>query len=187
MRDRGILFTPENCRLVESGVKTQTRRVVKPQPSVIDGLLVHHVSGSKWETGFPYICPYGQVGDRLYVKEGVIVHTSIPQLCGYYRDGARDTEPWEKRLTAMFMPKWAARTWLKITDVRVQRLQEISEDDAKAEGATPIYPEFMYPDEPLSEYHYRRGFKKLWDSINGKKYSWTENCWVWAISFKRIQ
>jgi len=78
--------------------------------------------------------PFGKEGDKLYIKEGVITHVSIPQLVGYYMDGCRVTERWEKRLTAMFMPKWAARTWLEITDVRVQKLQDISEEDAIAEG-----------------------------------------------------
>lgn len=86
----------------------------------------------------------------------------------------------------MFMPKSAARTWLELTDVRVQRLQDISNEDAKAEGAEPIYPPVMYPDEPLSEWHYYRGFEKLWDSINKKTHPYSSNPWVWALTFERI-
>lgn len=88
---------------------------------------------------------------------------------------------------ARFMPRWASRTVVEITEVRVERLQDISEADAKAEGASPIYPPIMYPDEPLSEYHYTRGFQVLWDSINLETHPWKNNDWVWAISFRKVQ
>jgi hypothetical protein len=88
----------------------------------------------------------------------------------------------------MFMAKRYSRTWLEITDVRVEQVHDISEEDAKAEGAIPIYPHdgIMYPDEPLSEYHYRRGFQKLWDSINKAKHPWSSNPWCWCIGFRKI-
>jgi hypothetical protein len=86
----------------------------------------------------------------------------------------------------MFMAKKYARTWLELTDVRVERLQDISEDDSKAEGAEWIGPEIMYPDEPLAEYPYRRGYQKLWDSINKVKHPWSSNPFVWVLEFRVI-
>jgi hypothetical protein len=131
--------------------------------------------------------PYGQSGDRLYVKEGIIVDSRTGELEGYYLDGCRPTtRPYLKRLTAMFMAKKYARTWLELTDVRVERLQDISEDDSKAEGAEWIGPEIMYPDEPLAEYPYRRGYQKLWDSINKVKHPWSSNPFVWVLEFRVI-
>jgi len=200
MKERGIIFTPENHRLIMSGAKVQTRRVIKPQP--MTGQIWGDVEESEdypyewfqWFNGGEksptFTCPHGIPGNKLYIKEGVIISKAFnpPALSGYYMDGCRVEYPEQKRLTAMFMPKRFARTWLEITDVRVERVQDISEEDAKAEGAIPIYPHdgIMYPDEPLSEYHYRRGFQKLWDSINKAKHPWSSNPWCWCIGFRKI-
>jgi len=200
MKESGILFTPENHRLILSGAKVQTRRVIKPQP--MTGQIWGDVEESEdypyewfqWFNGGEksptFTCPHGIPGNKLYIKEGVIISKAFnpPALSGYYMDGCRVEYPEQKRLTAMFMPKRFARTWLEITDVRVERVQDISEEDAKAEGAIPIYPHdgIMYPDEPLSEYHYRRGFQKLWDSINKAKHPWSSNPWCWCIGFRKI-
>lgn len=119
--------------------------------------------------------PYGVPGDLLYIKEGVIIHGSIPQLVGYYMDGCRVTESWETRRTAMFMPKWAARTWLKLTDVRVERVQEISEADCIAEGC---------PKEYLLGVNW---YRDLWGKINGRKHPWESNPWVWCLSFQILE
>jgi len=178
----------------------QTRRVIKPQP--MTGQIWGDVEESEdypyewfqWFNGGEksptFTCPHGIPGNKLYIKEGVIISKAFnpPALSGYYMDGCRVEYPEQKRLTAMFMPKRFARTWLEITDVRVERVQDISEEDAKAEGAIPIYPHdgIMYPDEPLSEYHYRRGFQKLWDSINKAKHPWSSNPWCWCIGFRKI-
>jgi len=215
MKERGILFTPENIRAIrrKDNPKTQTRRVMNPQPRT--GQIWGDVEESEtypgewfqWYEGGTKVpikpCPQGQIGDRLYIKEGVIVHASIPQLCGYYMDGARATEQWEKRLTAMFMPKYAARTWLEITDVRVEKLQDISEEDAKAEGcepesvtandiadlnisdASPIIKEMARILGP-GKITTRAKFISLWDSINKTKHPWSQNDWVWAISFRKL-
>jgi hypothetical protein len=130
--------------------------------------------------------PYA-VGDRLYIKEGIIRHASIPQLVGYYMDGCRVTEHWEKRVTAMFMPKWAARTWLEITDVRAQRLQDISEADAMDEGTGVWFESHNLHEEWDGDPdQYRKGYRELWDSINAKKHPWANNDWVWAITFRKV-
>lgn len=222
MKETGILFTPDNHRLILSGNKTQTRRVITPQPP-LDGSWrpkAHSVFPNLWLGYSPsglmrndvgpdsehceWKCPYGSVGDRLYVKEGVITHCSIPQLFGYYMDGCRATEPWMTRRTAMFMPKSMARTWLEITEVRVERVQDISEEDAIAEGMQPskmtekdiadmqisdAAPHIKELARILGTGHFTAKFnyQMLWDSINKKKHPWSSNPWVWVIAFKRVQ
>jgi hypothetical protein len=158
-------------------------------------------------------CPYGRPGDRLWVKETwrpVIAHHCAMDACdcadvhvsyaadnsGKYYSETRIPGSWllpkaAKRgnVSPLLMPRWASRITLEITDVRVQRLQDISEEDAKAEGAEPV----MYdtggfepwgascPEVPC----YVEGFAGIWSHINGPD-SWSANPWVWAISFKRI-
>ena len=127
----------------------------------------------------------------MYVKEGIITHAAIPQLVGYYMDGCRVTEHWEKRRTAMFMPKWAARTWLEVTDVRVERVQDISEEDAIAEGCTddedPWWrPSYNDPDSGGNP-SARKSYEYLWDSINAKRgYGWAVNPWCFCYQFKLV-
>jgi hypothetical protein len=210
VKERGILFTPENIRAVlrKDNPKTQTRRVATFPSWVTEvertgkwftgngthpsGECEHskcaHIGGLCGDGGmsmFTLTCPQGEVGDRLYVKEGVIVHASIPQLCGYYMDGARATEHWEKRLTALYMPKYAARTWLEITDVRVERLQDISGRDAFQEGITVLCYDEDISRETLNELALS-GYHRLWDSINEQKHPWSSNPWVWCLTFTRI-
>ena len=193
MKETGILFTPDNIRAIREGHKTQTRRVIK-QPLEIGEddngkpwpFYPSYVAGGAYE-GELASSPYGIPGDRLYIKEGVITHASIPQLVGYYMDGCRVTEHWEKRLTAMFMPKWATRIWLEITDVRVERLQEISECDAIDEGTGVWFESHPHEGWDGDPDQYRKGYRELWDSINGKKYPWSANPWVFAIAFKVVK
>jgi hypothetical protein len=196
MKERPILFSAQMVKAILSGAKTQTRRAVNPQPQP-PGVLT--TGDGCWRRmgrdGLAHVfdwereCPYGQAGDRLWVRE---VWTGSFHLdsfhVAYAADGSeRFTEAplgyilpkaalkpsnW---VTPLFMPRWASRITLEITDVRVQRLQDISEKDAKAEG-------FTWEDV----WKYSDLFKELWDSINGKKHPWSENCWVWAITFKRI-
>ena len=196
MKETGILFTPENHRAILNKAKWQTRRVINYQstgkrPSIKNLPYWETTHGKRGVESFlcdPLSCPYGVPGDRLYVKEGIIVDDAFdpPELAGYYMDGVRATLPNQKRLTAMFMAKRYARTWLELTDVRIECLHDISEEDAKAEGSEWIGPEIMYPDEPLAEYPYRRGYQKLWDSINKVKHPWSKNDWVWVLEFRVI-
>ena len=118
----------------------------------------------------------------MYIKEGVIVHADGRTLAGYYMDGARITNLGEKRLTAMFMAKRYARTWLELIDVRVERLQDISEEDAIAEGIGDWTSIGGWNTETA-----KQAYAKLWDSINKKKHPWSQNSFVWAISFRRIE
>lgn len=200
MKESGILFTPENIRLVRHGAKVQTRRVITPQPTLEPNVgfvwkgrdygrgMYDDDQEGQAARNFVHKCPYGKVGDRLYVKEGVITHVSIPQLVGYYMDGCRVTEPWEKRLTAMFMPKSMARTWLEITNVRVERVQDISEEDSIAEGVTNdhIQAAITGLDDPIPKSPYIGGYAWLWNSINKVKHPWSSNPWCWVLEFRVI-
>lgn len=192
MKETGILFTPENIRLIREGRKVQTRRVLKAEfyhreslatikPIDNEFLLERWPEQERMMGNFGRCdriqCPYGGVGDKLYIKEGVIVWDGIKTpvgLVGYYMDGVRPTLRGHKRLTAMFMAKRYARTWLEITDVKVERVQDISEEDCIAEGCPKEYCLGI------------NWYKHLWDKINGKKHPWSSNHWVFAITFKQI-
>lgn len=212
IRERPILFKPDLVRAFLSNEKTQTRRIIKPQPAY--GM-----------DGFTGICRYGQPGNRLWVKEQfTVVSTDGLSASVAYReripegktladtDGGLnviefdsdeeglasaqwayehiDCERWRP---SIHMPRWASRLTLEITEVRAQWLHDITEDDAKAEGVKPW--EFN-PDQPLTsgeragDSPYRSGFAYKWDYINedreGGKYMWKNNPAVWALTLKQI-
>lgn len=227
MKERPILFSAPMVRAILEDRKTQTRRVVKPQPFIaelssgdLDGELVKRPhwcidleddrKRSAWPVGEePYWthCRYGKTGELLWVREPrwKIPEPSLKQLCdgadtwpkrfAYVADGddPETVREWGwKWLPPMFMPRSTARILLEITDVRVQRLQEINEEDAKAEGAE------FFDGRPVNHHGWRHdpqlgvvwstaalSFQHLWGSINGPE-SWNANPWVWAITFKRI-
>lgn len=135
-------------------------------------------------------CPYGVPGDRLWVRETWAVDAPLAQvqrenedMMGpsgfghgpYFRADPVHENAGLKWRPSIFMPRWACRLVLEVTAVRVERLQDISETDAKAEGVEPA-------DCCLAYYH---GYSKLWDSINAKRAPWASNPWVWAITFRR--
>lgn len=143
-------------------------------------------------------CPYGVPGDLLWVREtlGVraegLVYVADDELASdltedraadvwnrYVHEDGPDIHP--TNVPSIFMPRWASRLTLRITDVRVQRLQELSEADAKAEGAQPI---LVPPDGGSCPY--TEGFRDLWDSINGSG-AWETNPFCWCLSFIAIQ
>lgn len=175
MKERPIIFTGEIVRAILEGRKTQTRRVKK------EGCLS---------------CKYGKIGDRLWVRETVGFHrdfdaskTELGIGLRAYKATQSDTECPEslikKWIPAIFMPRWASRITLEITDVRVQRVQDISEADAKAEGAECLNVGMFNQEGP--GYTYRVIYKELWDAINKKRgVYWQINPWVWAITFKRV-
>lgn len=205
LKERPILFSAPMVRAILEGRKTQTRRIVKPQPSeewhpevgiyaptVVDrhgeeGPGADVYGASDEDEG--RISAHGQPGDRLWVREG-FRHYCNEWHCGvpvahltYLADNGHgivsfaSAEPpvqkwWNKdkapKPTAIFMPRWASRITLEITEIRVQRLQEITQPDAQAEGVSG-----------------REEFSELWDSINKKKCPWNSNPWVWAITFKQ--
>lgn len=183
MKERPILFSAPMVRALLAGTKTQTRRVMKPQPTHMNpaGIprLAHLVGPSS-----AISCPYGQPGDRLWVREtfAKIDGQTQPWIETDYRasythgDRLGDTLGIKKRWTpAIHMPRAASRITLEVTGVRVERLQDISEADARAEGAAA--PPHL---------SYRDGYAWLWDSINGPG-AWDLNPYVWCISFRVLE
>lgn len=190
-----ILFSTPMVQAILDGRKTQTRRVVKPQPShnvQWNGFGVscftpeRHIEGrGKFPDGSGikfFKCPYGQVGDILWVRE---TFKEAPEECtwkkySYKADYISHLAELGKWKPSLFMPKEACRIFLKITDVRVERLQDISEEDAISEGIT--YPAGFSVEEDFPSLI----FSELWESINGLE-SWDANPWVWVIEFERIE
>jgi len=195
-KERPIIFpSTEMVRAILEGRKTQTRRPIKPQPEGNRKITQLHEKDywsfsptEDWQTGIDIRCPYGQPGDILWVKEtwapaawdenGKITHID------YKADipiNAVDTNGWR---SPVFMPRWASRIKLKITDVRVERVQDISIKDILAEGIGHIVDEIQFDTEYKT--WLRNEFQKLWDSTYAKKgFEWDTNCWVWVIKFKR--
>lgn len=201
MKERPVIFNGEMVRAILDGRKTQTRRALnwKRQPYTE---MAERDDGSLWpwaedgERGgdiwFP--CPFGEVGDRLWVREAYqgplfnfdqmetyLEDTSKferPEFCEYRADGGRTPEYYDADdnlrhgwKPSIHMPRWASRITLEITGVRVERLQDISEADAIAEGGT--------------KYFNIDWFGPLWASIYGVD-SWNANPWVWVIEFRRV-
>lgn len=196
-------------RALLDGRKTQTRRIVKPQPEVNEDWLRKNGLWEECRTETSYLdgayqagfidarCPYGEIGDRLWVKESIERDGADNEFSSFVADGAptkADAWPWKRpKLPSLFMPWGLRRITLEIIDVRVQRLQDISEADAQAEGVQPykhIGAEQRVPGPGfggvlLMEQPHRLPFADLWDSINGED-AWDANPWVWALTFKRV-
>lgn len=213
MRERPIIFSAPMVRALLEGRKTQTRRILKPGkfvlPSSDEGwayngfaLVLAHDGGTSFYP-LPH-CPYGVPGDRLYVKEawadnvverpgpwgGDPVDVKVGHL--YRADREQTGIHW---VPSIFMPREASRIDLEITEVRVQRLQEITTADAMAEGIPQMAGEahaaglFDMTKEPGHEWDNRtsiENYARLWDQINGVG-SWDVNPWVWALTFRRVR
>jgi len=225
MKERPVLFTPANAQLVFDHRKTQTRRVITPQPfSFNDGEVTtwehENINGAYEEKVFAQRMrdygpkPFGVVGDRLWVREawrpfyekdtgaqGIQFKGGGFEENDRAGEAANGTDKWRH---ARFMFRWCSRTLLEITDIRVERLQSISEEDAIAEGvsATP-YSKQDIADIQISDcapeikqlaailgpgqFTAKANYMMLWDSINGLRYNWSSNPWVWSIHFKRLE
>lgn len=185
MKERPILFSGAMVRAILEGKKTQTRRVCKfalPPGRFADSAVMRMFGG----------CPYGQAGDRLWVRE-TWASMAENNMCHVADDEYvyRATSPefgetfegWRWR-PSIHMPRAVSRITLEITGVRAERVQEISEEDAQAEGCAGVaYSGPDGGDGVLPSWEYRQ----LWDSINGKRgFGWDVNPWVWVIEFRRI-
>ena len=218
-KERPIIFSAPMVRALLAGTKTQTRRAVKLKPHQ---QIEEREDGAPWPWMYDnernadawLVCPYGQPGDRLWVREtfqyrgasydGHGIDESEWFRC-YGKGGAPDnwdpmypagwkpsrhmsvramTEPADqedgvtswitKKIPSIHMPRWASRITLEVTSVRVERLQDISEADAAAEGV------HTDPDCPAYD-----AYQALWEQINGKG-SWDANPWVWVLDFKHV-
>jgi hypothetical protein len=205
MKIRPIIFT-NHVPEIPAGSKTQTRRVIVPQPlhwsdvkrepySRDDQLGIWSPLSDNSENRK---CRYGVVGDRLWVKEAYRgrAFQGQPMRYTYRADFPADNpaQRWEW-WNAMFMPREASRLVLEITELRAQRLQEISEEDARAEGIVEPQPAHGAWCDPAKgregHWSYRKPFCGLWDSINAKRapkgaFAWDNNPWVWAITFRLV-
>ena len=202
MKSRPILFSAPMVRALLAGTKTQTRRPLRdgtwldPKEGVI-----RMCSVGNGVTGFQTVaCPYGQPGDQLWVREqfaGSIAYErhGYPlrewgNKIWYCADGEPRSGQWTRPRPSIHMPRSLSRITLELTDVRVERLQDISEADALAEGVTPKWEpgcsgRLM---EAIGGFSFRpaaSAYADLWEQINGAG-SWDANPWVWALSFKRV-
>lgn len=201
MKERPILFSGAMVRALLIGSKTQTRRIVKDLPPWPITAICHDAGGTgKWMPNGPSpsgtgmaaghwrLCPYGQPGDRLWVRETFAYLGTNKRGPHAYRADTDDGErirvdaPWKP---SIHMPRAASRILLEIVSVRVERLQNISEKDARAEGAT-------IEDRHMAGYCAGqflppaiRAYRDLWESISGDG-SWGANPWVWVVEFKQV-
>ena len=210
IKERPILFLAPMVRAILEGRKTVTRRPVKATKAHADGfMMLDHGKGWRPYNAFgdfasdhegmeyPIACPYGKLGDRLWVRETCFINdyreASVPEQeradceIHYRADGIPDFEGEEELIRwrpSIHMPRWASRILLEVTDVRVERLQDITEEQALAEGIKKhsdggyhVEDGKHYSDSPVES------FACLWSSVGG---DWDATPWVWCVSFKRI-
>lgn len=173
MNFKPILFSTPMVQAILDGRKTQTRRVIKPQP--LD--VVTYANQRVW---YPEVikCPYGEIGDVLWVRE-----TFIKDKESFLHKASHTlVEKFIKWKPSIFMPKEACRLFLQVKNIRVEQLQDITEEDAFAEGAK--HGRFYGLGQIGGST--REGFFELWETIN-KKGSVNKNPWVWVIEFEKIE
>ena len=198
-KERPILFSGHMVRAILNGQKTVTRREIKPSMRSADSNFeLHQQEDESWRpmhtfdescmdakgTEHPIACPYGQPGDRLWVREAW-AQINVAQAPGenwvVYRECDNRTDyggPWKP---SIHMRRRDSRILLEVTDVRVELLQDISEEQAEAEGVG-FLRNAPDADETLTA---AQLFECLWSSINGDE-SWIGNPWVWVVEFKRV-
>lgn len=214
MKSRPILFSSSMILALLDGRKTQTRRLffalVGSRPVYGRGFPrgCCAYEGDTDDTGWPLAqpltggapfripCPYGNVGDALYVRETWAPHPqyagmkpkTMPRHEAIYRASSHMKEPWAggRWRPAIHMPRWASRITLEVTGVRAEHLQDISEEDARAEGmpSSDGHPVNGLPTSLVVEA--RDEFRRLWDKLNSERAPWDNNPFVWVLSFKRL-
>lgn len=222
MKERGMIFNGEMVRAILDGRKTQTRRIMAPQPAddIERGIfpnpeVIGWKSSRRHKHGSTtaHFCHYGKPGDRIWVREtfqGPLFDYDLmdsyckdptlfekPEFCVYKADGVPAPEFYDADdelhccwRPSIHMPRWASRILLEITDVRVERLNAISEEDARAEGiidggclncGEPEPCGCVNPEPDATD-----AFAYLWQSIYGQE-NWNANPWVWVIEFERVE
>lgn len=200
MTEKPILFKSEMVRAILSGHKTQTRRIVKPQPPFSTIPYPHPEGYWMWQStgkeqfflGDNFVCPFGKAGDVLWVREAWAQTVSGDYI--YAANHDPDHPPmglngsWKP---SIHMPKAACRLRLEVLSVWLERIQDISSEHAIAEGIEAVefhdrvryksygMPMMVFQDSPID------AFSHLWRSINGAE-SWDFNCWVWVVEFKKV-
>lgn len=198
MKERPIIFSGPMVRAILDDRKTQTRRVLKPQPAGLfcgpevytplkvrkngqeydgDPVFGIYCPDGEWGT----VCPYGQPGDRLWVRETALFWNSKsgPTKVAAYKSDGYELEHGERWTSPIHMPRWASRITLEIVSVRVERLQDITDADIRAEGIEPD----RASNHPRGVYY--TSLMASWQSIHGLE-SWYANPWVWVVDFRRI-
>lgn len=200
MKERPIIMSGSRPQEIIDGLKTQTRRPIKyKRMNDCDPVKFFYRGGGVWiaRHGTRPIhdeqaikCPYGMPGDRLWVREawrqawpktsysdGVVYRADARKSIGM--DEYSDRHRWKP---SIHMPRWASRILLEVTDVRVERVQDISAADIIAEG-------IKVPDGGLLASRGMAKFRKLWDRLYAKKpeYQWDKNVWVWVVEFKVVK
>lgn len=207
MKERGMIFNGEMVRAILDGRKTQTRRPVRFP--VLDKNLGCELAGNELSgelsAGNYLNSAFGKPGDRIWVREtwnkygGLLTYRADHD---WIDDMRKETVCTAKWVPSIHMPRWASRILLEITDMRVERLNAISPEDAESEGlertnftgfgdepGLPSYPEPDVYFDPLKKQwkeYPPEAFAGLWESIYGKE-SWNSNPWVWVIEFKRVE
>lgn len=214
MKSRPILFSGAMVRAILDGSKTQTRRICKAstqnQADIIGGAImddeitdltgIGYFEGKAWREQVE--CPYGQPGDTLWVRECISKPTQWDVegkvFTGFYR--ASEPERQVRWQPSIHMPRWASRITLEITGIRVERLQDIAEADAKAEGIEETatgwksyeiihagpHKGMPHPHSHVDNRSPITSYRELWESINGAG-SWDENPFVWVVEFRKVE
>lgn len=203
MKETGIIMSGDHPQKILDGRKTMTRQVIKPQPEPSDthdwywkpgGMLC---SDNYFREQAPYHCPYGQVGDLLWVRENWEIEmidypmAEVSYVADVYGHADHDIYIADKKLPkdldriqpSIFMPRWASRLTQTITEIRVERLQDITHDDCIREGIVPSIPDWHFSTPADYIKYVKKQYAILWDSLNGKKYPWSGNWWVWVLSW----
>jgi len=203
MKERPILFSAPMVRAILDGRKTQTRRIIK-NIGIVPG-IGEVLNGSDDAKEWPDFCPYGKQGDRLWVRETHWMDKrdilcAVMDLDGFAVDAhpagrnkfvkdfhsLKNNKFWKKR-PSIHMPRIVSRILLEITGVRVERLQDISECDAKAEGSYVCdYFGRRLLDQSSNQGCYKWGYRSIWESLNGPG-SWDLNTWVLVVEFKVLE
>jgi hypothetical protein len=189
IKERGMIFSGPMVRAILEGRKTQTRRIVKPQPDkdwMPMGIGLYNPTKidrdgeeypaeevfGMWDEDSGWVCPYGMIGDRLWVRERFALHDNLePPIIYYYSDDQKKYESDGAWKPSIHMPRWASRITLEVLKVRVERLQDIRSADVVAEGCAFA-----------SDLDY---YRQIWNGLHGKG-AWEKNPWVWVIEFRRV-
>lgn len=206
MKELPILFNGPMVRAILEGRKTQTRRVIKPQPPkglksfgwIVCSCPSENEGKAFWADDIPlsrqthYVrCPYGEPGDRFWVRETFAdtagmgfdkrIYYAADTMPGSDGDQARK-DYGVKWKPSIHMPRWASRILLEVVEIRVERIQEIGEEGSLAEGMKAGH--MCEPSASSSRHSARQNFAQTWKDLYG---NWGTNPWVWVIEFKRVQ